>query len=600
MFASFFGIAQGQTYLLTPLPLGDLSVFREPSKNWKIVGNVSGSFTDITMKTAKGDGMLFNDFKKDILYKDGVNIFTRFEHGDIFLSLDFVVPKGSNSGIYLQGRYEIQLFDSWLVKTPRSIDCGSIYERWDDSKPEGVKGFEGHPAQTNACLAPNVWQHLDIEFQAPRFDTSGKRVTPARFLKVILNGVVIQENVVLFGPTRATAFSDEKPTGPIMIQGDHGSIAFRNINYALLNNFNAPFSDVKYAYYEGKFNNFNELTKDKLTREGNSDAIDLKLADNPNAVGLVFTGDLKIEKAEEYQFMIQRNGMTTLSVDGETILNEGVLASRKLSAGTHTLRLGYIKNHSWGPGKLGLSISKLNSRPLALHGSASIPSEVPAPLIHVEPIREPEIVRSFMMHDGRKKTHIISVGDPSGINFSYDLDQAALIKMWRGDFLNVTEMWYERGEPQLALPIGASIELMGRPVVAIVANDKAPLPDTINYYKDFIFKGYVLNEKRLPVFSYQYQNVTLEDALRPAQNARGITRSITLKNVNPTQIIYVRLAAGKSVEKVGDNVYAIDNQQFYIQLTDNKVKPEIMGSAGKQELVVPCTSSLTIEFSLIW
>ena len=94
----------------------------------------------------------------------------------------------------------------------------------------GQEGFEGTAPRVNACRAPGVWQHLRIEFAAPRFDTNGRKTAPARFVKVTLNDVVVQENVAVSGPTRSAAFTDEQPLGPLMIQGDHGPVAVRNIS----------------------------------------------------------------------------------------------------------------------------------------------------------------------------------------------------------------------------------------------------------------------------------------------------------------------------------------------------------------------------------
>ena len=122
-------LAQKEFYKLTTLPLNDLSAFRSPAKNWKITGNASGSFDTVLPKTEKGSGILFNDFDDKARFKAETNLFTQLEHGDIFLSLDFMIPKGSISGIYLQGRYEIQLFDRWTVKVPHVPDCGRIYDR---------------------------------------------------------------------------------------------------------------------------------------------------------------------------------------------------------------------------------------------------------------------------------------------------------------------------------------------------------------------------------------------------------------------------------------------------------------------------------------
>ncbi len=589
-------LAQTKGYKTQTASLSDLDFFTEPPKNWKIAGSVSGNYSETAFHTGKGTGILFNDVGKDIR---GKNIFTKIEHSDIFLSLDFLVPKESNSGIYFEGRYEVQLLDSWMVTAPKSLDCGGIYERWDDAQPEGSKGYEGHPPLTNATFAPNTWQHLEVEFRAPRFDSKGKKISPARFVKVALNGVVIHENVVVFGPTRAAAYTDEKASGPLMIQGDHGPVAFRNIQYALLNEFSPTLSDLTYTYYEGTFNNFTELTKDKETRSGTAEAIDAKLADNPSGLGLVFKGKLHVDADDEYQFTLQKNGMAALAIDGQDILSEGNFSTKRLSAGDHAIQLSYIKNYPWSQRKLGLSIGKLNSRPLPLHTPSSVPSESPAPLITVVTRDEPEILRSFMVHGGRKKMHIISVGNPGGINYAYDLDQGALLSVWRGAFLNVTEMWHERGEPQVSSPLGAAIILTGTPIVSFSQSQTASLPDSLDYIRDFIYKGYTLNINRIPVFQYQYKNVSMTDVIQPIPNQQGISHSVSISGLTPSQVLYVRLAKGKIIEKTGEGIYAIDNQRYFIQLTP-KVKPEIRNSSEAMELVIPVTTSSTIEFSLIW
>jgi hypothetical protein len=129
--------------------------------------------------------------------------------------------------VYFLGRYEIQVFDSWGVTQPKHGDCGGIYQRWDDRREP--KGFEGHPPRVNASRAPGQWQSFDVLFRAPRFDASGRKTDNACFIKVIHNGVVVHENVELTGPTRASLFQDEKPVGPLMLQGDHGPVAYRNI-----------------------------------------------------------------------------------------------------------------------------------------------------------------------------------------------------------------------------------------------------------------------------------------------------------------------------------------------------------------------------------
>ena len=85
------------------------------------------------------------------------------------------------------------------------------------------------PAATNACKQPGEWQKYVIEWQAPKFDEEGKKTANAKFIKVELNGKTLHENVELKGPTGGALRNKEAARGPIMFQGDHGPVAFRNL-----------------------------------------------------------------------------------------------------------------------------------------------------------------------------------------------------------------------------------------------------------------------------------------------------------------------------------------------------------------------------------
>ena len=145
------------------------------------------------------------------------NVFSKHEHGDVMAAVEFMVPRGSNSGIYFQGRYEIQILDSHGKANLTHGDNGGIYQRWANGK-----GFGGAAPMMNASKLPGEWQKFIVTFRAPRFDKSGKKIENARFVKVIHNGRLIHHNVEVTGPTRSAGFNDEKPTGPVMLQGDHG------------------------------------------------------------------------------------------------------------------------------------------------------------------------------------------------------------------------------------------------------------------------------------------------------------------------------------------------------------------------------------------
>ncbi|MCP4611525.1 MAG: DUF1080 domain-containing protein [Planctomycetes bacterium] len=210
----------GKSVVLTG---GDFSQWRDNTGQWQIVGNTFVKPDNNKLLSSKsGTGVIVNGITGRTS-----NLFSKSQFGDVKAHIEFMVPKGSNSGVYFNGRYEIQVLDSWGVKKLKHGDCGGIYQRWDDNREP--KGYEGYPPRVNASREPGQWQTFDVIFRAPRFNRRGKKVANARFEKVVHNGTVVHADVEVSGPTRASAYNDEKPTGPLMLQGDHGPVAYRNI-----------------------------------------------------------------------------------------------------------------------------------------------------------------------------------------------------------------------------------------------------------------------------------------------------------------------------------------------------------------------------------
>lgn len=167
--------------------------------------------------------------ENDVLFNKGNarHLVSKAPFGDALLHLEFLLPKGSNSGVYLQGRYEVQIFDSFGKPADQLAfsDAGGIYQRWREK--EGT-GFEGSAPKVDALRPPGEWNTFDILFRAPRF-RAGKKLEDARIVEVRLNGIVVQREVALTGPTRAPMSEEEVAEGPLMLQGDHGPVSFRNI-----------------------------------------------------------------------------------------------------------------------------------------------------------------------------------------------------------------------------------------------------------------------------------------------------------------------------------------------------------------------------------
>jgi hypothetical protein len=153
------------------------------------------------------------------------HLITDEKFGDSELYLEFMLARQSNSGVFMQGLYEVQIFDSYGSTVPlTSGGCGGLYHRWINDK-----GVGGLPPLVNACRPPGQWQSFHIWFRAPRFDASGRKIENAKFLRVLLNGVLVQNEFEEEGPTRASLEIPEAPLNPIMLQGDHGPITYRNI-----------------------------------------------------------------------------------------------------------------------------------------------------------------------------------------------------------------------------------------------------------------------------------------------------------------------------------------------------------------------------------
>ena len=145
----------------------------------------------------------------------GVDLYSEAKHGDAVIEVELMVPKGSNSGVYVMGEYEIQVLDSFGKEKMGTGDIGALYG--------------AAPPKVNASKAPGEWQKFVIDFRAPKFDADGKKTANAKFVKIELNGQVVQEDVEMKGPTPGGVSGKEAAAGPLMFQGDHGPVALRQI-----------------------------------------------------------------------------------------------------------------------------------------------------------------------------------------------------------------------------------------------------------------------------------------------------------------------------------------------------------------------------------
>jgi hypothetical protein len=170
------------------------------------------------------DGKEQNHFPNSKMTEDGLleqGATSSDTFGDCTLHVEFMLSymptaRGqgrSNSGVYLQGRYEVQVLDSFALEG-KSNECGGIYSI--------------HEPRINMCFPPLTWQTYDIDFTAAKYDADGKKTANAT-VTVKHNGVLIHENADIPETTRAAPVKEENSPGPLYLQNHGNPVRYRNI-----------------------------------------------------------------------------------------------------------------------------------------------------------------------------------------------------------------------------------------------------------------------------------------------------------------------------------------------------------------------------------
>lgn len=196
------------------------------------------------------------------------------------------------------------------------------------------------------------------------------------------------------------------------------------------------------------------------------------------------------------------------------------------------------------------------------------------------------VLRSFMDLPGQGRVvHAVSVGSPQQVHYTYDMDNGALIQVWRGNFLDATPMWHERGDGS-SRPAGA-VQRFGKPIFALAKLGSAQaawLADSAG--TGYRPKGYILDENDQPTFRYQIYGATVSDAIRVIDNGQGLHRELTVQSPSGGEL-YARLAEGATIEETSSGMYVVDGKSYYLRLDDSKAtKPIVRDTNGRKELVV--------------
>jgi len=144
----------------------------------------------------------------------GSDIISDEKLGDCELHVEFSSPPSGNSGVYLQGRYEVQVCDSSRAKAPDPHVCGAVYGR--------IAPKEIVPQK------PGEWQSFDIKFRQAQLGPDGKVAKKAR-ITITHNGVLVIDDAEIDGVTGGAVDNKEGTPASLMLQGDHSAMQYRNV-----------------------------------------------------------------------------------------------------------------------------------------------------------------------------------------------------------------------------------------------------------------------------------------------------------------------------------------------------------------------------------
>ena len=390
-----------------------------------------------------------------------------------------------------------------------------------------------------------------------------------------------------------------------MIQGDHGPVAFKNFIISNLSGKPAELSNVSYKVFYGKFKEPKDFLSKKPDATGSLEKLTWDVSKEENNFAQIFNGTLKIPVAGKHDFTFQIGGKYYVTVGGKELLPDAWtfsrdqrIASMDLPAGDVPFEITVYKTDGWMPPILGMNIQGPNFRSYPYNSLGSMLATAPNDPIFLD-AKESTILRSFsdVVKDGKKKkriTHAVNVGNQDKLHYTYDLSNGAIAQIWKGDFLDTSPMWDNRGDGS-SRPRGAVLALTDAQI--FVSNDsKGTFSEAPIESSNYRALGYDLNTDNLPTFRYKIYGSDVEDQIRITEG-KYLTRTLNVKNMDATKPMMCRLAVGSSISKLTDDTYQVDGKSYYIKVPTGTVVT-IEKSGENTMLLVPVKDK--VEYSVLW
>ena len=543
--------AHAQTQLpATPLALATFADFNHAPNNWHLAAKITGdAATDTQLQFAPGTGTLVNSGQA----QSASDLSTQWQHGDLDLDFDYLLAPDARPEVLLQGRYAV-------------------------------------PLAREFSRAPGLWQHIHLEF----------RTTPAPHLnQVALNDFVTDRNITL----TANGSGPQHP-GPLVFTGNHGSYAIRNLTYKRYSGERTSIDNLKFSVFSGRFTAPADYASLAPKRTGTSQYFDTAITDADGRAAVVFTGTLNAPKSGDYLFTATETGVIQLSIDGQTVMTPsdqgGHPGQVTLTAGPHTFRLDCIRTIAEYLGLFRLSAEGPEVEKHVLNAS---PNQKPLAVTRTYPVEPHDRIlaqRGFVQMPGTVRLYAISVGNPAGVHYAYDLESAAILKAWRGTFIDTSTMWINRGGRQQARATGPALILDPRPGITVLNNPADPWPEHAGQIAES--RGYTLEKDGQPVFHYRLAGVNLDDRISPSQDRHNLTRHMHFEGELWDGALYILLAEASQITPRPGG-YLIGDHLYYLNWpADAPLKPQTRENGTNTQLIVrlPEKLPLDLQYTLVW
>ncbi|HLO43817.1 MAG TPA: hypothetical protein VK175_05745 [Leadbetterella sp.] len=404
--------------------------------------------------------------------------------------------------------------------------------------------------------------------------------------KVILNDLLIHSNVLL--PNLKST------NGSLSFSNETGLLAFKDFEYIGFEK-KQPISISNLSYtLEETYNSdrsFESKNQDKVS--GKSKTLTTDIPNNFNKYILHYKGDMHVEKDALYGFTLEHQGTGKLLIDGEQVVGSAeylyrnpISGLKEIKAGKHSFEYIYHPIY-WRP-VFGIEVSGADFRPYGLNDPKTLPTRQLDGGIFIDNVEnKARTIRSFLNFNSAKLTKVISVGTPQKIHYSFDLDNGSLLQVWKGKFADVTQMWHERGEPQLLYPSGL-ITVLNDEIPFFELNNEAQTKPDI--YTEFVNVGYDLDESGVPTYNYNWKNASFSQKFSPSND--GLLCEITSSETNK---FGYTLAIGSEITKLSSQLYKVDN--FYVEINE-KAKIYVKENGGKYHLRTNLNGK--IAYTLTW